>query len=574
MTTSREREELQFIKSYLSHQDQDANHEFIVRRINDVLAGKDPAPDITQAVEEMRDDGTCPECKGTNVVEEDGTGALGYPVKKACPRCSNMDTVNEVQEVLIESLQKMHPGMSREQAIERLVEGRKILDSISRAAMPPPRKNKPTPGGGSRFTVPALSPPEKALNEICMDIDEYVGHPDPKDDNYCTYYEATYDAGAVARRVKRLINDMSLLKDAVNAIAAIPADHIAKMPWESIKVLTAAINQARQGETNGPQVPARVRPVDEGSGGGSEVRRPFVGEGVQGQGVRDQEEARGGRRRVAMEEPPPWQKESEAFLKEHAPAVHPHHCITPPQRAEPLWKCSCGQQWYLKIDAGSAFWTKEKSDDEKLWEGLNALDNDKYEIAGFMSALGEVENFISFMMRAGTGEDFTAGYNQALMDLKEFVKKQKTFEGKELLTYETRSSDGERVRKDRWETAIRNIAHHFFGPTGSWEIEDVVEEAWKAYQQANRAKLEAQEMRERAENDPTFKEGEEAPQYGRGVGMTRAPDDLPNDSRAAWLRHPVSSWGQKKVYQPQYEELRVHTVDLWKRLKTIKEATR
>jgi hypothetical protein len=44
------RGELQFIKSYLSHQDQDANHGFIVRRINDVLAGRDPSPDTTEAL--------------------------------------------------------------------------------------------------------------------------------------------------------------------------------------------------------------------------------------------------------------------------------------------------------------------------------------------------------------------------------------------------------------------------------------------------------------------------------------------------------------------------------------------
>jgi len=37
------REELRFIKSYLGHQDQDANHAWMVRRIDAVLAGKDPS---------------------------------------------------------------------------------------------------------------------------------------------------------------------------------------------------------------------------------------------------------------------------------------------------------------------------------------------------------------------------------------------------------------------------------------------------------------------------------------------------------------------------------------------------
>lgn len=51
--SSAEREELIFIKSYLSHQDQDADHGFMVRRIDAVLAGKDPSPDVTAALAEM-----------------------------------------------------------------------------------------------------------------------------------------------------------------------------------------------------------------------------------------------------------------------------------------------------------------------------------------------------------------------------------------------------------------------------------------------------------------------------------------------------------------------------------------
>lgn len=67
-----EREELFFIKSYLSHQDQDANHEFIVRRINDVLAGKDPSPDITAALTEMqREDGSQTSKEVSNGSHED-----------------------------------------------------------------------------------------------------------------------------------------------------------------------------------------------------------------------------------------------------------------------------------------------------------------------------------------------------------------------------------------------------------------------------------------------------------------------------------------------------------------------
>ncbi len=55
---STEREELIFIKSYLSHQDQDADHGFIVRRINDVLAGRDPSPETTAALAEMHGEAT------------------------------------------------------------------------------------------------------------------------------------------------------------------------------------------------------------------------------------------------------------------------------------------------------------------------------------------------------------------------------------------------------------------------------------------------------------------------------------------------------------------------------------
>lgn len=260
-------------------------------------------------------------------------------------------------------------------------------------------------------------------------------------------------------------------------------------------------------------------------------------------------------------------QENEAFLKEYAPAVHPHQCITPPQRSEPLWKCACGQQWYLKIDAGAAFWTKEKTGDEKLWDDLKSLDNDKYEVAGFMSGLHEVKNFISFMMRAGTGEDFTHGYNRALQDLSEFIRKQETFDGKELLKYETRSSDGERVRKDRWETAIRNIAHLFYGPDKAWEIDDVVAHVKRLWEADSTSQ--ALKVPPAVDLYP-----DDEAKYGRKAGMNRAPDDLPSSSRAAWLRHEASSLGQTKIYQPQYEELRVHAVDLWKKLKTIKEAVR
>lgn len=39
---SAEREELIFIRSHLAHHDQDANHAWLARRINAVLAGRDP----------------------------------------------------------------------------------------------------------------------------------------------------------------------------------------------------------------------------------------------------------------------------------------------------------------------------------------------------------------------------------------------------------------------------------------------------------------------------------------------------------------------------------------------------
>ena len=74
------REELRFIKSYLSHQDQDADHGFLVRRINDVLAGRDPSPEVTAALAEMQPDELytpctdpypdCTMCKGTGILHD------------------------------------------------------------------------------------------------------------------------------------------------------------------------------------------------------------------------------------------------------------------------------------------------------------------------------------------------------------------------------------------------------------------------------------------------------------------------------------------------------------------------
>ena len=431
------REELQFIKSYLSHQDQDADHGFIVRRINDVLAGKDPSPEITKALEEMHDEkkSTQPKMCG----HPSYVGGCAYCMWRAGPEPEPVQWCEK------------HP--------------------------------KPTGPGKMRCPTCSIESLENALNRICRAIDAYVGGAtNPDDPNYCTYYEATYNADAVAERVERLITDF------------------------------------KKEKADGTKGAAGVRPVDEGSGRSAEVGRPVLGARVQATRAGGQGSSGEGGGDVDV------YAENMSFLKEFAPAARPPGELV-----------------------------------------KNA------EVMGFISGLHEVENFISFVAREGTGEDFTHGYNQALKDLQKFIKKQKGFEAKELLEFETRSSDGERVRKDRWETAIRNIAHNFFGPTGSWEIEDVVEEVWKLNQQAKRDKLEADKLREEMKAIPDPYPNDEAA-YGRKVGMNRAPNDLPDANRAAWLRHEVSAFGQTKIYQPQYEELRVHAADLWKKLKTIKEA--
>lgn len=63
------REELRFIKAYLGHQDQDADHAFLVRRIDAVLAGRDPSPIVTAALAAMQNNDGQNEnsdTKGTN----------------------------------------------------------------------------------------------------------------------------------------------------------------------------------------------------------------------------------------------------------------------------------------------------------------------------------------------------------------------------------------------------------------------------------------------------------------------------------------------------------------------------
>lgn len=490
------REELQFIKSYLSHQDQDADHGFIVRRINDVLAGKDPSPEITKALEEMHDEkkSTQPKMCG----HPSYVGGCAYCMWRAGPEPEPVQWCEK------------HP--------------------------------KPTGPGKMRCPTCSIESLENALNRICRAIDAYVGGAtNPDDPNYCTYYEATYNADAVAERVERLITDF------------------------------------KKEKTDGTKGAAGVRPVDEGSGRSEEVGRPVVGARVQATRAGGQGSSGEGGGDVDV------YAENMSFLREFAPAATPLASHTGPMgtlegEAHPAdvsetvlaeaerYTLTCISESREPLPFNGRYLLSMVRELRRHRQGAVSA-----EVAGFMSGLHEVKNFISFMMRSGTGEDFTHGYNQALQDLSEFIRKQETYEGKELLKYETRSSDGERVLKDRWETAIRNIAHNFFGPTGSWEIEDVVEEVWKLNQQVKRDKLEADKLREEMKAIPDPYPNDEAA-YGRKAGMNRAPNDLPDANRAAWLRHEVSAFGQTKIYQPQYEELRVHAADLWKKLKNIKEA--